>query len=251
MTKRPELVRSVPLLDFEIERGGDGRTVVAYAATFGDPYEVMDFEGHYDEIINRSAFDRFLTGGIGRVKVMYNHGRTPSGTPSERWSDPVAVPIEVKPDARGLLTRSKYLTTPEGEVALTQWREGGITAQSFRGPINRSAPPRPGGMNGRMIRERLDLGLIEYGPAVFATNEQAALVAIRSALVTEHLDALADLSPEERAELARLLTLDAPSDAADEAPVEDEASEEEDAPADPGSSVDLLAAEAAQRRRRS
>jgi len=247
----PVLVRSVPLIDYEIERGGDGRTVTAYAATFGSPYVVFDdlFDGPYDEIINRSGFDDFLTGGIGRVKVMYNHGLTPSRTPSDKWSSPIAVPLEVKPDGKGLLTRSRYLTTPGGEEALTQWKEGGVTAQSFRGPVWRSARPRPGA-NGRPVIERLKLGLIEYGPAVFATNEQAGLVAIRSAVVGDRLDALADLSPEEKAELARLLTVDAPSDAADEAPVDDEASEV-DAPADPGSSVELLAAEAAQRRRRS
>ena len=30
----PEIERSVPLIDIEINRSGDGRTVTAYAATF-------------------------------------------------------------------------------------------------------------------------------------------------------------------------------------------------------------------------
>lgn len=250
---RPIIERSVPLIDLEIERGGDGRTVTAYAATFDMPYEVMDFDGHYDEIINRAAFNRFLTGGFGRVRVMYNHARIPgSNVPSDRWSTPVAVPVEIKAEPRGLLTRSKYLTTPEGEHALTQWKEGAVTAQSFRGPVWRSAPFRSGA-NGRPVRERLDLGLTEYGPAVFAINEMAGLVAIRSlAEMTseERLAAISELSDEERAELARLLTLDTPIIVAppDET-ADDKAGDEDDAPADPGPSLELLEAEQRQRRR--
>lgn len=248
----PQIVRAVPLIDYEIERGGDGRTVTAYAATFGDPYPVVDFDGDYDEIINRAAFDRHLTGGFGRVKVMFNHGRLANGSPSDKWSQPIATPSDVKPDGRGLLTRSRYAETPAGDEALELWKSGAITAQSFRGPIVRSR--RSAGV-GRTVIERLDLGLIEYGPAVFATNEAAALVAIRSSLVEDRLAALDDLTPEERAELVRRLTLDAPSDAADDALVE-EASDEEDAQedaepvVDPGSSVELLELAAAQRQRR-
>jgi phage head maturation protease len=244
----PQLMRAVPLVDFEIERGGDGRTVTAYAATFDDLYEVIDFDGHYDESINRAAFNRFLSGGIGRVKVMFNHGLNPMGGTSDKWSQPVAVPVDVTAETRGLLTRSRYVNTPAGDEALELWKSNAVTAQSFRGPIWRSSPRRPG-PNGRPIIERLDLGLVEYGPAVFATNQAAGLVAIRSAVVDERLSTLDDLTPEERAELARLLTLDTPPDAPPP-----EADEEQevvpDAPEDPGPSLDLLAAEAAQRRRR-
>lgn len=257
MKQRPELVRSVPLIDFEIERGGDGRTVTAYAATFDEPYEVVDFDGHYDEVINRAAFNRQLGLGIDRVQVLYNHGKTLSGTASSEFSLPIAVPIEVKAEARGLLTRSRYLKTPLADQVLEMWRERAIRAQSFRGQIYRSSPPRSG-PNGRPIIERLDLGLIEFGPSPFATNYSADLVAIRSALLDERLDALADLSPEERAELARLLTQPAgpPDDTtqvpvdgtADVADTQDDTTEE--VPVDPGQSIDIQAAAAANRRRR-
>jgi phage head maturation protease len=258
--KRPELVRSVPLIDFEIERGGDGRTVVAFAATFDDPYEVVDFDGHYDEIINRAAFNRALGRGAGTgAQVLFNHGRTIAGTPSSEFSLPIAVPVEVKAETKGLLTRSRYLNTPLADQVLEMWREGAIRAQSFRGPIFRSAPPRSG-PNGRLIIERLELGLVEYGPATFATNRGAELVAIRSTLLDDRLEALADLSPEERAELARRLTLAGPLDdpATNVAPVDeaaDESTPQDDpaveAPVDLAPSIDLLALAAAQRRRRS
>jgi phage head maturation protease len=257
MKQRPELVRSVPLVDYEIERGGDGRTVVAYAATFDDPYEVVDFQGHYDEILNRAAFNRTLGRGIGGLQVLYNHGRTLSGTPSAEFSKPVAVAEDVKAEPRGLLTRSRYLKTPLGDEMLEMWRAGAITAQSFRGPIIRSAPSRPG-PNGRPVIERLELGLVEYGPAPFAVNSGADLVAIRSALLEDRLSVLGDLSDEERAELAAALTLgkplDAPADLApgDEAPADPDPQDDPapEATVDPASSIHLLEAEAAQRRRR-
>lgn len=249
MTK-PMLVRAAPLLDYEIERSGDGRTVTAYAATFGDPYEVVDFDGHYDEIINRTAFNRVLGRGIQNVQVLYNHGRTIGGTPAAEFSMPVGVPVEVKPEQKGLLTRTRYLKTPLGDQVLEMWAEGAIRAQSFRGQIFRSAPPRSG-PNSRPIIERLELGLIEYGPSPFPANASADLVAIRASLLEDRLAALGDLDPEERAELARLLTLEEPlADPADLAPV-DPALVELDPPEDLGPSLDLLEAEAAQRRRRS
>lgn len=257
MKQRPELVRSVPLLDYEVERSGDGRTVTAYAATFENPYEVVDFEGHYDEIINRAAFNRAIGRGTDRVQVLYNHGKTLSGTPSSEFSMPIAVPIEVRAEPKGLLTRSRYLKTPLADQVLEMWREQAIRAQSFRGQIFRSAPPRSG-PNGRPIIERLELGLIEFGPAPFAVNQGADLVAIRSALLEDRLESLGDLSPEERAELARLLTLDGPDfDPATPAPVDDvtdETDPQDDpadpAPVDPGQSIDIQAAAAANRRRR-
>ena len=258
MKQRPELVRSVPLLDYEIERGGDGRTVVAYAATFDDPYEVVDFEGHYDEVLNRSAFNRAIGRGVGSVQVLYNHGRTISGTPAAEFSMPVAVAVEVKAEARGLLTRSRYLKTPLGDAVLEMWREQAIRAQSFRGPIIRSATRSQVGPNGRPVIERLELGLVEYGPAPFAVNSGADLVAIRSALLEDRLSALGDLSDEERAELAAALTLDKPHDTpadlapGDVAPVDPDPQEDpaEQAPVDPASSIEILAIEAAQRRRK-
>lgn len=256
MKHRPELVRSVPLLDFEIERGGDGRTVVAYAATFDTPYEVVDFDGHYDETINRSAFNRVL-GRAQPVQVLYNHGKTLSGTPSSQFSLPIAVPIEIKPEGKGLLTRSRYLNTPLADEVLEMWRSDAIRAQSFRGQIFRSALPRPGA-NGRPLIERMELGLIEYGPAPFALNADADLVAIRSTLIEDRLESLGDLTPEERADLARRLTLPGPLDDPAEAAPVDEATEKTDpqedepeaAPVDPGSSIDIQAAVAANRRRR-
>lgn len=255
MKQRPELVRSVPLIDIEIERGGDGRTVTAYAATFGDPYEVVDMDGHYDEIINRAAFNAELGRGFNHVRVLFNHGRTISGTPSESFSKPIAVPVEVRAEPRGLLTRSRYLNHGLADEVLEMIGAGAVKAQSFRGPIYRSARPTHG-PNGRPVIERLALGLIEYGPAVFATNDSAQFLAVRSQLLDERFGDLDDLTEEDRAELARRLNPNGPApDAltpvADGAGGSDAQGEDTDdsVSVDPGSSIDIAAASAARRRR--
>lgn len=200
---RLEITRAVPLLDYEISRSGDGRTVIAYAATFGNPYEVRDNHGHYDEMINRSAFNKVLArpGALDRVQVYFNHGMTIHGTPSERYSMPIGVPEEIKPDGRGLLTRTRYAKTPLGDEVLQLWHDGAIRAQSFVGAIYDR--PRPtAGPNGRPLIERMQLGLSEYGPTPSAINADAGLVALRSQLLDRPA---AELNPQERRELAAYL----------------------------------------------
>lgn len=257
---RPMIERAMPLIDMEIERGGDGRTVTAYAATFGTPYEVMDFDGHYDEIINRAAFDRMLARGLGAVQVLYNHGRTIWGTPSEKFSTTLGVPVEVRAEPKGLLTRTRYNRTPFADEVLEMIRNGDIRGQSFRGPIFESKSRGAGG-NGRKVIERMALGLKEYGPTPFPVNAGAEVLALRSQLIVEQIR---DLSPEERAEALRLLaeagddppeepdgTLPPPPDGQPSPEEEPEQpADEDDPPAPAGPSNELLEARQRQRRRR-
>jgi HK97 family phage prohead protease len=196
-----DIERSVPLLDIEINRSGDGRTVTAYAATFGTPYEVRDFDGHYDETINPQAFNRAIGRGVQAVQVVYNHGMTLWGTPSERYSMPLGVPVEIRAEAKGLLTVTRYAKTPLADEVLELIDAGAIRTQSFRGEVIRSAKPVPG-KNGRPVIERLQLGLKEYGPTPFPANNSAAILAVRSSLLAAQVG---ELSDEERAELLALL----------------------------------------------
>ena len=152
--------RTVPLLDIEINRSGDGRTVTAYAATFATPYGVVDNEGDYDEIINRAAFNRELGRGFSHVSVVYNHGLTLWGTPSELDSVPVGVPVDIRADGTGLLTVTRYGRGARADEVLQAISDGLIRSQSFRGPVFRSAPARRQ-PNGRTLIERMELGLRE------------------------------------------------------------------------------------------
>lgn len=203
MSDRLVITRTVPLLDYEVK--GDGRTVIAYAATFGDLYEVVDSDGHYDEELNPKAFNHAIKlGAVRSAQVFYNHGLDLWGHPSDRYSVPVGVPEEIRADGRGLLTVTRYASTDLGEEILQLWRDGAIRGQSFRGAVYQSRS-KGMGPNGRPIIERLQLGLREYGPTPHPANQSAGLVAIRSQLldqVREHLD---ELTPEERRELSSLL----------------------------------------------
>lgn len=197
----PMAERSVPLDDMEIG-GKDGRTVTAYAATFGNEYPVVDFDGDYDESINRTAFNRHLSQhGIRNVTSVFNHGLTMWNTPSERFSQPLGAVLDVKPDGSGLLTVTRYDKTPWADDVLEMWRNGSVKAQSFRGPIIRSGPRLRGG-DGRTKIERLEMGLIEYGPAPRVANVEAELVSLRSAML---LDQFSELSDDEREQLRTLL----------------------------------------------
>lgn len=194
--------RCVPLTDIEINRAGDGRTVTAYIATFGHPYPVVDNEGDYDEIINPAAFSRDLGRGFQHVSVVYNHGVTLWGTPSERGMVPIGVPLDIRPDGTGLLTVTRYGRSDLAEEVLQGIKDGLIRGMSFRAP-QFSAPTRTRGANGRMVIERTALRLKEYGPTPFPANDRAAVVAVRSTLLAEQIAALTD---EQRDAIAQILS---------------------------------------------
>ena len=193
---RPEYMRLYPLEDMHIIRsadGGDGRTVEAFAAVFDDPAEIQDFEGHYVETIDRSAFNKVIAdasrarGGFpGSVKVLYNHGMTIQGTPSERFSMPIGVPVDIRAEQRGLLTRTRYNDTPLAEEILENIRSGSITSQSFTGRIVRSDPQlrrgdrhRPDSAGNLRTVRRTELGLREYGPVLWPAYSGAEILGVR------------------------------------------------------------------------
>ena len=189
--------RAVPLADLEVK----GRTVTAYAAAFDSPASVYDPQfnpARHLESVARSAFTRALNAGAGRkAKVLFNHGKTIDGTPSERYSMPIATPVQVRADGRGLLTVSRYANTPLADEVLELIRNESITGQSFRGAVYKYA--ERGG-----IVELTECGLREYGPCPFPAYADAEIVSIRSA--ADLMEAVTDLTPEQRAELARLLS---------------------------------------------
>lgn len=252
---RPMIERSVPLIDLQT----DGRTVTAYAATFDEAYPVSDEHGVYDEIIHRSAFNRALSHGISRVGVLFNHGLTLYGTPSELFSMPLGSPVSIRAEKRGLLTVTRYNGNPLADQVLEMIRNGDVKAQSFRGAIINTAPPII--RNGRQLVRRLELGLKEYGPAPFPTNVAAEILAVRSEIAARLADRLNDSQildllealGDDEIDLDRLSAeLDAAAAArttgtGDPPPAADTQGPPpaEPAPVDPGSSVEIIEAELA------
>lgn len=168
-------------------KGGDGRTVEAYAAVFNTPAEIHDHMGHYVERIDPRAFNRQLglvRDDLSKVKVHYNHGFTLHGTPSDLGSVPIGKPMEIRADSRGLRTITRYNKSDLADAVLESIRNGEITGQSFRGQIYKSNPDRiPKARRGGELPTvtRLELGLIEYGPTPNPAYETAGILAVRSA----------------------------------------------------------------------
>jgi HK97 family phage prohead protease len=195
-SSRAEFMRLYALEDIHILRsadGGDGRTVEAYAAVFGEPAEIQDHEGHYVEEIDPAAFNRAIEhasrarGGFpGSVKVLWNHGRDLAGKPSDRFSMPIGVPVDIRAESRGLLTRTRYSDTPLADEVLENIRAGSITSQSFTGAIMRSTPQlrrgdrhRPDSAGNLRTVRRTELGLREYGPVLWPAYSGAEIVGVR------------------------------------------------------------------------
>jgi HK97 family phage prohead protease len=193
---RSDFLRMYPLEDITILRsadGGNGRIVEAYAAVFGQEAEIQDHEGHYTEVIDPAAFDTAIEfagrnkGGLpANVKVLYNHGMTVQGTPSERGSMPIGVPLAIRAEARGLLTRTEYNANALAEEVLENIRSGAITAQSFTGRIIRSDPQlrrgdrhRPDSAGNLRTVRRTKLGLREYGPVLWPAYSGAEILGVR------------------------------------------------------------------------
>lgn len=199
-------VRSFPLQDISIRAGGDGRTVDAYATVFDTPAPIHDQDGDYIEVIDRRAFDRILSkiGPSGsrsnwRCGVFYNHGMTLHGTPSDRNSLPIGVPLEIRADDHGLFTRTRYHKGELADQILEAIREGSLSAYSFSGRFDRSAPKPPRGgfrpdRTGNLPTvRRTESTLREYGPTPFPAYQDAAVVGVRSEQIAaqlEHIGAL-------------------------------------------------------------
>jgi HK97 family phage prohead protease len=189
--------RGVPLLDLDVK----GRTVTAYAAVFDTPAEIRDSQGHYIEDISRSAFNKSAKEAGLKAGVFYNHGMTIHGTPSDLYSIPLGVPVSVTPDAKGLLTVSRYNNTATADAVLEAIRDGGVKGHSFTGRIIRSSPERmPRASRGGDLPKitRTELGLREYGPTPFPAYSQAEIQSVRSVALS---GGGAVLSEDEKARL--------------------------------------------------
>lgn len=173
------IARVVALDDFDIKRvNRKAREVTAYATFFGQPAKIRDKHGHYWEEINRAAFNRTISHGVGRVQVFYNHGYDLTGRPNMLGAVPVATPQQIKPDGRGLLTVSRYNDGELADAILAAWEGGQIKGQSFSGRVYQDR--EVGQRDGIPHIERTELGLKEYGPTHSPAYEGDGLVMIRS-----------------------------------------------------------------------
>ena len=196
-----DFTRSFPLEDIQIRSGGDGRTVDAYAAVFNQEVPISDQDGEYRERLHPQSFNRTIAhheGDFSRFTVLFNHGMTIYGTPSDAGSMPVGTCRNVVVEKRGLLTTTEYNRTQLGDDSLEAIKSGSIRAQSFRGSFLRSDPMRGRGSakfranaSGEYpLVTRMEIGLKEYGPTPFPAYADAAIVGIRAGMNMTDTDSM-------------------------------------------------------------
>lgn len=196
-----EFLRSVPLDDIHIRSGGTGRTVEAYAAVFDELAEIIDGDGHYLEKNAPTAWNKTIADRGGRFPVVYHHGLTIAGTPSERGSVPIGVSTTVRADARGVLTISEYSKSELADEVLEAIRTGSVTAQSYAGRFIKNDPPVPrggfrAGRDGALRTvTRLEVAMREFGPTPFPAFATAAITGIRT---EQFVRALLETPPDKR-----------------------------------------------------
>jgi phage head maturation protease len=189
-------------------KGGDGRTVEAYAAVFGVRKEIHDQYGDYLEENDPAMFNRTINNGaVKRAIVLYNHGFDARGKSGGLPTVPLGHPVKIEADRRGLLTVSRYNESEFADTVLESIKNGDIKAQSYEGPIYRSNPERvPKVRRGGPLPlvRRLEMGLRNYGPTPTPFFEEAEITAVRSA--SEIAEEVARLDAEQRDELVRALS---------------------------------------------
>jgi HK97 family phage prohead protease len=189
-----EAERAFSVDDLTIRSDGSGRIVEAYAAIFNTPAEIMDRDGHYREQLAGTSFDRTIQHKGTRFGVLFNHSRTVDGQPNPAATMPLAVPVEVRADERGVFTASRYLDNPLADQVLDAIKQGAIRAQSFGGKFMRSAREYPSGRGARALPliTRQEVAMREYGPAVFAAYEGAEILGTRSTSVLASTTGIVD-----------------------------------------------------------
>lgn len=146
------------------DNGVDGATLRGHAATFGDVYDL----GNFDERIAPGAFDKVLTDD---VRALFNHdpnfvlGRTKSGT------------LKLSVDKRGLYTE---IQMPESATALREAiKRGDVDQMSFGFTVKRDSWERDE-KGGRELRTIEEIGrLYDVSPVTFPANPNTD-VALRS-----------------------------------------------------------------------
>jgi HK97 family phage prohead protease len=190
--------RTYKIDDLTFRSDGSGRVVEAYAAIFRTKSEIYDQDGHYDEELDPNSFTRTIQHKGTSFGVLFNHGRTVDGTPNPMATMPIGVPEEVKVDDHGVFTATRYLNNPLADQVLDAIRNRAIKAQSFSGRMMKSRRTYPNGKGAgnRAHIMRMEIDMREYGPAVFAAYEGAAILGTRSADM--FVRSLLAVKPDER-----------------------------------------------------
>ena len=200
--------RAFVLEDMTVRADGDGRTVEAYAAVFNTPAEINDADGHYSEVLDPGSFNKTIADKGNRFGVFYNHAMTIYGTPDGSLSVPIGAPQRVEADERGVFTVTRYLDNPLADAVLDGIKNRAIRGQSFTGRFIKSQRTRAKSRGELPTIRRLEVAMREYGPTVFPTYTEAAILGTRS--VAAFLAEIESLTDEDRDRFRQMLGLATP-----------------------------------------
>jgi len=163
--------RSVALTDVKVTNDTDrGRTIVARALTYGEPYDVTDDGGasFYTEVWRAGVFDRSIQHRSGKIPLMGVHNRG-------RW--PVGVVRTVENVGGAMIFTARVSNTQEGNDALELLADGALTGVSVGARILRNRA-----ISGGFERVEARLEEISLAPATFTQMPDAAVLAVRAVL---------------------------------------------------------------------
>jgi phage head maturation protease len=185
--------RPFPISDISVRSGRKGKIVTAYCAVFNTPAEIHDHDGDYSEELDPVVFNKAIsdarpqgTRANWRCGVFYNHGMTILGTPSDRHSIPLGIPMDVSTDQVGVRTDSEFHNSEFAQEIIEGLESGAIPGFSFSGRFLRSTPRIPrGGFQRRRdgslpTVRRMESTLREYGPTPFPAYKEAAVIGVRA-----------------------------------------------------------------------
>lgn len=171
--------------DIEVRADGTGRTVHGIVVPFERVARVSDGGPAYDEAFQRGAFKRTIdNGGTGRVKLLSHH--------SSR-TNPLGKASLLREDGAGLYGEFHVSSTRAGDEALELVRDGALDSFSvgFK-PVQHSK--RDG------IVWRTEVAMREASLVTFPAYDGAMIGGVRAL----------DLTPEDLADLMRMLREAAP-----------------------------------------
>jgi HK97 family phage prohead protease len=166
--------------DIEVRADREGRTVHGIVVPFGRIAKVSDGGPTYQEAFQPGAFARTINAGVDRVKLLSHHSAR---------TNPLGRATMLREDAAGLYGEFHVSNTRAGDEALELVRDGALDSFSvgFR-PIQQAK--RDG------VVWRTEVAMREASLVTFPAYEGALIGGVRS---------LVDLTPEDVAELARML----------------------------------------------
>lgn len=187
--ERDAITRDFAEVDLEIRNDGLGRTIHGIVVPFGQVARVSDDgRNSYDEMFRQGSFTKALAEQRGPVRLLSQHNST----------QPIGRAEDMREDAVGLYGSFRVSNTAYANDQLELVRDNVL--RSFSVGFIPSKHSRENG-----VTVRTEVGIREVSLVTFPAYVGAAVAGVRAVA-----DAVMEMDPEQRAELARLFAAGTP-----------------------------------------